>query len=183
MLAWSYTLQWRHNGHDSGSNHQPHDCLLKRLFRRRSKNTSSLRVTGLCAGNSPGTGEFPAQMASNAENVSIWWRHHDIRLLASLSQFHLSDFCLVVFTVAPLTHADVCHIVDLRLSMCLFWCFNYIKKKERKKDHPNFVKGCSKINECTCTHSVLCGIIYGVRDTLTVHMISRIAAVVYAMVA
>ena len=22
------------------------------------------------------TGEFPAQMASNAENVSIWWRHH-----------------------------------------------------------------------------------------------------------
>ena len=24
------------------------------------------------------TGEFPAQMASNAENVSIWWRHHVI---------------------------------------------------------------------------------------------------------
>ena len=21
-------------------------------------------------------GEFPAQMASNAENVSVWWRHH-----------------------------------------------------------------------------------------------------------
>ena len=36
-----------------------------------------LRVTGLCAGNSPGTGEFPAHMASNAENVSIWWRHHE----------------------------------------------------------------------------------------------------------
>ena len=36
-----------------------------------------LRVTGLCARNSPGTGEFPAQKASNAENVSIWWRHHD----------------------------------------------------------------------------------------------------------
>ena len=47
-----------------------------RLFRRRSKKTSKLRITGLCAGNSPGTDEFPAQMASNAENVSIWWRHH-----------------------------------------------------------------------------------------------------------
>ena len=23
------------------------------------------------------TGEFPAQSASNAENVSIWWRHHE----------------------------------------------------------------------------------------------------------
>ena len=38
--------------------------------------TSKLRVTGLCAGNSPGTGEFPTQRASDAENISIWWRHH-----------------------------------------------------------------------------------------------------------
>ena len=27
-------------------------------------------------GYSPVTGEFPAQRASNAEKVSIWWRHH-----------------------------------------------------------------------------------------------------------
>ena len=69
-------LRCRHNGRDGGLNHQPHDCLLNRLFRRRSKKTSKLRVTGLCVGNSPGTGEFLAQMASNAETVSIWWRHH-----------------------------------------------------------------------------------------------------------
>ena len=50
--------------------------LLNRLFRHRSKKTSKLRVTGLCEGNSPVTGEFPAQRSSNAENVSIWWRHH-----------------------------------------------------------------------------------------------------------
>ena len=60
-------LRWRHNGRDGVSNHQPHDCLLKRLFRRRAKKTSKLRVTGLCEGNSPVTGEFPAQRASNAE--------------------------------------------------------------------------------------------------------------------
>ena len=41
------------------------------------KKTSKLLVIGLYAGNSPGTGEFPAQRASNAENVSIWWRHHE----------------------------------------------------------------------------------------------------------
>ena len=73
---FSYSLQWRHNGLDSVSNHQPHRCVLRRLFGRWSKKTSKLRVTGLCAGNSPGTGEFPTQRASNAENVSIWWRHH-----------------------------------------------------------------------------------------------------------
>ena len=50
--------------------------FTQELFRRTSKKTSKIRVTGLCEGNSPGTGEFPAQMASNAENVSIWWRHH-----------------------------------------------------------------------------------------------------------
>ena len=71
-----YALRWRHNDHAGVSNHQPHGCLLNRLFRRKSKKTSKLRVTGHCAGNSPGTGEFPAQMASYAENVSIWWRHH-----------------------------------------------------------------------------------------------------------
>ena len=70
-------LLWRHNDPDGVSYHQPHDCLRNRLFVQGSKKKSKLRVTGLCVGNSPETGEFPAQMASNAENVSIWWRHHD----------------------------------------------------------------------------------------------------------
>ena len=65
------TLRWRHNGRHSVSNHQPHHCLLNQSFRRRSKKRAKLRVTGLCVGNSPGTGEFPAQMVSNAENVSF----------------------------------------------------------------------------------------------------------------
>ena len=75
-LVYHTPLRWRHNDHAGVSNHQPHGCSLNRLFRRKPKKTSKLRVTGLCAGNSPGTGEFPAQMASYAENVSIWWRHH-----------------------------------------------------------------------------------------------------------
>ena len=78
QLYYSYysSLVWRHKGRDGVSNDKPHDCLLKRLFRRRSKKASKLRVTGLCAGESPVTGEVPAQMVSNAENASIWWRHH-----------------------------------------------------------------------------------------------------------
>ena len=53
------SLLWRHNEHDSVSNHQPRGCLLDRLFRRRSKKTSKLRVTGLCVGNSPGPVNSP----------------------------------------------------------------------------------------------------------------------------
>ena len=48
-----------------------------RLFRRRSKKASYLHVTGFCEGDSPVTVQFPAQRASNAENVSNSWRHHD----------------------------------------------------------------------------------------------------------
>ena len=80
-------LQWRHNERNGVWNHQPHECLLNRLFRHGWKKTSKLRVTGFCEGNSPVTSESPPpppppphpppppppppQMASNTENVSI----------------------------------------------------------------------------------------------------------------
>ena len=70
------SLQWRQNEHDGVSNHWSLDCLPNCLSRPRSKKISKLCVTGLCEGNSPVTGELPAQRASNAENVSIWWCHH-----------------------------------------------------------------------------------------------------------
>ena len=77
------SLQWRHNGHNCVSIHQPHDCLL------RSKKTSRLCVTGLCEENSPMTGEFPTQRASNVENVSICWRHLDWTItIDELSALH-----------------------------------------------------------------------------------------------
>ena len=75
-------LQWRHNEHDGISNHHPHDYLLNRLFRHISK-----------TGNSPVTGEFPAQMASNAELVFIWWRHHEYWVMTvTLPEQHLVKF-------------------------------------------------------------------------------------------
>ena len=97
----SLTLRGCHNGHDSNSNHKPHDCLLNRLFRRRSKKTSKLRVTGLVPG------EFPAQMACNAENVSIWWRHHDkqtdIHLHSDASEYiHIASNYVIHRSVLPI---------------------------------------------------------------------------------
>ena len=83
----STTLHWRHNGRGGVSNHQSYGCLLNRLYRRRSKKTSKLHVTGLCAGNSPVTCEFRAQMASNAENVPIWWCHHEKLLISNSASF------------------------------------------------------------------------------------------------
>ena len=80
LIAWlrpASPLHWRHNDHDGVSNHQPHGCLLNRLFQAQIKeNIKAPRHWPLC-GEFTGTGEFPAQRASNAANVSIWWRHHE----------------------------------------------------------------------------------------------------------
>ena len=81
------TLQWFHNERDGASNHQPRDCLLNCLFRRRPKKTLKLRV-GLCEWNLPVTGEFLAQRPSNVENVSIWWRHHSSKYIFMADTCH-----------------------------------------------------------------------------------------------
>ena len=69
--------------------------------RRRSKKTSKPRVTGLCEGNSPVIGDFPARRASNAANVPICCSHcvHSITIeRVSISPFtyfstgYFSDF-------------------------------------------------------------------------------------------
>ena len=107
-------LQWRHNGRDSVSNHQPHHCLLNGLFRRRSKKTSKLRVIGLCARNSPVTGEFPAQMASNVENVFIWWRHHGMFMSCRIHGWLSCQTCHLPIQTS-LSFFSVCF-----LCLCLF---------------------------------------------------------------
>ena len=93
------TLQWCHNGHDGVLNHQPHHCLLNSLCRCRSKKTSKLRVIGLC-GEVIVDWWFPAQMASNAETVSIWWRHHDyIIVLMSGDRINPNYYILIYLII------------------------------------------------------------------------------------
>ena len=72
------TLQWCRNERDGVSNHRLPVCLLNRLFWCRWKKILKLRATGLCEGNQPVIDGFPSERASNAENVSIWWPHHDL---------------------------------------------------------------------------------------------------------
>ena len=60
--------------HDGVSNHQSHGCLLNLSFTSRLMKKAPCHR--LLCGEITGTGEFPAQRTSYAENVSIWWRHH-----------------------------------------------------------------------------------------------------------
>ena len=80
------SLQWSHNECDGVWNRRRHDCSLNRLFRRRSKKTSKLRVTCLCEGNLPVTevqwrGKCFHLMTSSCHPLShtgcpdIGWKH------------------------------------------------------------------------------------------------------------
>ena len=88
------TLQWRHNEHVDVS-----------------KTTSKLHVTGLCVENSPVTGEFPAQKTSNAGNVSIWWRHHDISLSCVSCCVSILRIC---GNINPATSGYICMVLVMK---------------------------------------------------------------------
>ena len=113
------TLQWPHNGRDGIPIHQPHDWLLNRSIRRRSKKTPKLRVTGLYAGNSPVTGEFHAQVASDAENVCIWWRHHSICVVGQYWPTAWNTWKRVTHSPGPPWWKLVFNIF-----IFLFWCYS-----------------------------------------------------------
>ena len=111
-------LHWHHNERDGISNHQLLDCLLNCLFRCMSKKTPKLHITGLCEGNSPVTGEFPAQRSSYAENVSIWWHHHAVTTLESWQLLVFSETLLVWSLLVFLPRASKVYMFTTRLLPC-----------------------------------------------------------------
>ena len=132
LFQWPF--RWRHNGRYGVSNHQPHDCILNRFFRRRSKKASKLCVTGLCAENSPGTGEFPAQIVSNAENISISWRHHDVNMQnTGVAKNHTSGpNCEVLLfgLIRIIIHRKPRDIQCMNRIFILFWWIMYSQSQK-----------------------------------------------------
>ena len=71
------SLQWRHNGRDGVSDHQPYHCLLNRLFMRRSKKTSNSASLAFVRGINRRPVNSPQKWPVTQKKVSIWWHHHD----------------------------------------------------------------------------------------------------------
>ena len=111
LVKRSLIIQWRHNGRDDDSNHQPHEYLLKRLLRHRSEKTSKLLVTGLVKGihrwpvNSPHKGPVTPKMFSFDDVSWCVLTHHCANIAQSghssiLSKCQLNtDKSLVLTTV------------------------------------------------------------------------------------
>ena len=148
MIGMHISLQWRHDGLDGVANRQPHHCLLSRLFGRRSKKTPNLHVTGLCAGNSPGTGEFLAQMASNAESVSIWWRHHVYK-----TNWVYPDICQCHNNLAPSIQNNLTCTTDVWCDLSAIQTFFNRRRIIKSHTHIDIHEHCEKTaSACAVTH-------------------------------
>ena len=139
--ALFFTLQWRHNGRDGVSNHQPRDCLLSRLFRRKSKKTSMLRVTGLCVGNSPGPVNSPHKWPVTRKKFPF----HDVIMSEVITNSLWGE---------PADHMSPCKLIEStdyittrgQCRATLYTCFQRV----------GVVKSCFKrnlISVCTLTQS------------------------------
>ena len=71
--------------------HQPLDCLFSSIHRLTSEEKSKFHITGPLGGESTGNWWFLSQRASDAESVSISWRHHEINILKLLIFFTISN--------------------------------------------------------------------------------------------
>ena len=144
----SPTLQWRQDERDGVSNHQPHHCLLNRLSRRRSKNIKAPRHWPL-SGNSPATGEFSAQRASNAENASIWWRHRASLYLdpnchikkRHVITFYSNTFEILIYFFSREYQRYFCHFDPGKRKQILLLKFWYFFSREYQRYRCHFDPG------------------------------------------
>ena len=81
------SLRLRHNERDCVSNHQPHDYLLNRLFRRRSKKTSKLIVTGVWGEG--GIHRSPVNSPHKRPVTRKMFPFYDVIILILLSRYRL----------------------------------------------------------------------------------------------
>ena len=111
-----HTLQGCHNERNGVSNHRHNGCLFNRLFRRRSKKTSTLSVAGLCEGNPP---------VDNSKNIHI--RMHAVFVSAAAFIFDswtdvlktVWNICLYVYICIIMYILYICN----RYNAILTWHF------------------------------------------------------------
>ena len=152
-IAWTYRNLSILYGCDGASNHQTQQCLLNPLFRCRTKKTSNLRVTSLCEGNSPVTGQFPAQMASNAENASIWLRHHGIVNTPEVSASTPINRCECQHPL-PSRHTYIFEVSVTPRSPRKIFFNSDIPDKFQIRLKQNFITWCADISPCHYTPSL-----------------------------
>ena len=121
----------------------PHDCLLNRLFRRRSRKTSELRVTGLCV-SSPHKWPVTRKMSPFDDGIMIT----TIRRLIKSSQLQLLFYIMIrihyqhyIFFVGRIHHQSLVassHKAPLMQDFDVFFIVNLNKLLKKQSSYFRF---------------------------------------------
>ena len=110
------TLQWRHNERDGVSNHQPHDCLLKRAHRRKYQSSASLAfVRGIHRWlvNSPHKWPVSQKMFPFDDAITLPWRRSHSIWMSVRTQLSPIEYTMI-------TASKQCKFYTL--FCCLLYC-------------------------------------------------------------
>ena len=145
-------------------------------MRTHIKETPKSMLLALCEGNSPVTGEFPAQVASNAEKPSIGWCHHEyiVIICKYLIRQNVKCGCIFFCPLSLILWCAVCeHLGPFYkhgLTLIPAWISNHILSKKWEWITNSF----SNFNGCNSKgwewisnfiiHFILGVIIYSCRD-------------------
>ena len=111
-----------------------YSTVLLDADQRKHQSSASLA----CAGNSPVTGELSAQKASNAKNLSIWWRHHAQTEAISPSWFNM--LCRMGRHVDIISVLFYTRCLPVKYNNKLMWICSNIKWVMISQTHDDVIK-------------------------------------------
>ena len=107
----------------------PQHCLLNRSFRRRSKKTSTLRVTGLCVENSPGPVNSPHKGPVTRKcfhlMTSSWWV---LACVMDYTHLFVGFWIRCILDDNWFTRWWCKHRMNLNYSLVSFWYAGFLSK-------------------------------------------------------
>ena len=109
---WSHYITVTPHVRHGVSDHRRFDCLFNSLFRLTTKEPSNLRIAVSFERNPLVTCGFPAQRASNAENISMTpsWICDVNMYIFILKQFETGLFCTAKVLISNVLMLFVCFI-------------------------------------------------------------------------
>ena len=106
----SISLHWRHNERHGVSNHRHIDCLRNRFVQAHTQGNINTPRHWHLWGKSTDDRWIPITRASVAENVFIWWRHHDDISVSALTSPLQTEHGTVF-------HFSISYNIDIRISI------------------------------------------------------------------
>ena len=164
-IYWPHSLRWRHNEYHGVSNHRRLDCLLNSWFRRKSKKTPKLRITGLCEGNplwpvdSPHKGPVTRKMFPFVDVIIFPADHGGVTIAVFVDSYPLLTFAWSLESQSCFTCVSAAgvRLHLLNMNVIISKCFDNSENEENNCVNAEIISPMTKL---TITSTAFSGFIW-----------------------